>query len=92
MSDTDATRREATVGIGNSGCLAAMTDNLLDVAQIKVHYNRERTYTYGDGKWESQIPASATAEIGSLRLTLSPEAWRALIDAVNEVLPQAVTA
>ena len=84
--DTGPAPIEATVGINTNGCFAATDDHMLGVSTLRAKYRPAETITW-TAMFKSHVPATVTVRIGQTSITLTPEVWAAVNDAVQQVLP-----
>lgn len=87
MSTPDDTGCEVTVGIDPNGCRVETTEFMRDVRQVRATYRPARVITLGHGIPDADYPATVAVRIGNTTLTLTPEVWAAVNDAVQSVLP-----
>lgn len=78
---------EATVGINPKGCRVETTEFMHDVRQVRAVYRPAHTIRLGHGIPDTEYPATVAVRVGNTTLTLTPEVWAAVNDAVREVLP-----
>lgn len=82
-----------TVPIETGNGNATIDCDVSQARDFRVSFMPARRFTFGDeGQYGSDIPDLVALRIGELRMALTPDVWRSVISAVQQVLPEEVSA